>query len=127
MWLVLSDLLSTTNASAPTITMGDFNAHLPDSYITDVPVSPYHSLFCKPPRGSPTGPTGARGHALACFFDPKTWCILNGCPYLHDYIYLTPYSHPISSSSPQPHAATFYSSPDFIILDTTALHMLTTA
>ena len=31
------------------------------------------------------------------------------------------------SSSPQPHAATFYSSPDFVILDTAALHMLTIA
>ena len=31
----------------------------------------------------------------------------------------------MASSSPQPHAATFYSSPDFVILDTAALYMLT--
>ena len=85
MWLALGDLPSTANASVPTIIIGNFNAHLPDSYITDVPVCPCHSLPRKPPRGSPTGPTGARGHALARFFDPATWHILNGCPYLHDY------------------------------------------
>ena len=85
MWLALGDLRSTINASEPTIIMGDFNAHLLDSYITDVSVCPCRSLPHKPPRGSPTGPTGARGHALARFFDPGIWQILNDCLHLHNY------------------------------------------
>ena len=85
MWLALNNLLSTTNASAPTIAMGDFNAHLLESYITDVPVCPCYSLPHKTPMGRPTGPTGARGYTLAYFVDPDTWHILNDYQDLHDY------------------------------------------
>ena len=59
MWHALPNLLSTKHDSAPNFIMGDFNAHLMDSYTYKVQVFPCHSLPCKPLRGNPSGLTGA--------------------------------------------------------------------
>ena len=83
-WQALADSLSTTS-TVPTIIIGSFNAYLLDSYITDVPVCTCYSLSCKPPRVIPTGPSGACDYALARFFDPDTWHMLNGYPQLYNY------------------------------------------
>ena len=70
MWHALKELLLTTHIFEPTIIMGDFNSHLPDSYTYDIPVSPCYSLPCKPLRANPLGPTVARSQTLPPMFGP---------------------------------------------------------
>ena len=64
---------------------------------------------------------------MARIFDPDTWHIINGCPHLHDYTYQTTTNPSMSGNSSPQHDATSFSSPDFLILDSAALHMLTDA
>ena len=85
-WLDISQLLTTLPSSEPLLIVGNFNAHLGDSFYSLHPLCPCHGAKCIPLQGTTSGPTAARGGQLAHLLSTHPDLhVLNGCPNLLPY------------------------------------------